>query len=116
MNDPETHRLLGQLQSSVQSIHARLADSETKASESREKVYKQLAETRSDVQETRTRTEALETVMREEVRPAVRLLRDWRSRALGGMAVLGVIGALLLLILGAAKEVIIDIGRAIFGR
>lgn len=116
MNDPQTHQLLGQLRGQMEAIQRQLTDSEAKASESREKVYESLDEIRTDAQDTRARTEALEAVVREEVRPVVRLVRDWRSRALGGMAVLGVIGAFILLILGAAREAIIEIGRAIFMR
>lgn len=116
MNDPQTHQLLGQLQGKMDAIQRQLVDNEAKASEGRDKLYRQVSQTRTEVQDTRARTEALELAMRDEVRPVVRLVRDWRSRALGGMAVLGLIGAFILLILGAAKETIIEIGRAIFAR
>ncbi|WP_333828298.1 DUF1515 family protein [Pararhodobacter sp.] len=116
MSDPTLHALLGELKGQVSSLQSQMAKSEDDATKSRKALYTQISDMRSEVQDTRLRTAALEVVMENDVRPAVKMLSDWRSRALGGIAVLGIIGAVILLILGAAKDAIIEIGRAIFGR
>ena len=116
MDDHETHVLLGEVRGKLSAIQQQLEGNESEAAKSRDALYDQISNARKEVQEIRSRTVALEAVMQEEVRPAVRMIRDWRSRALGGMAVLGVIGTLILIILGAAKEAIVDLVRAIIAR
>lgn len=123
MSDRETHRLLGELKGNVAALRAQLVEADKKteardkeASSSRKALYTQMEQTRSEMQDVRSRVEAQEIIMKEEVRPMVRLVKDWKSRWIGALAVLGVIGAALLLVIGAAKETIIEIGRAIFGR
>jgi len=118
-----TNLLLGEMKGSLAALKEDLErrdkqaeDRDREASASRRVLYREMEKTRSEVQDTRTRTEALEKIMKEEVRPMVRLVKDWKSRWIGGLAVLGVIGAALPLLVGAAKETIIEIGRAIFGR
>lgn len=122
-DDKATNLLLGELNGRLASLKEDLerrdnvaAERDREASASRRVLYQEMEKTRSEVQDTRGRVGALETIMTDEVRPMVRLVKDWKSRWIGGLAVLGVIGAALLLLVGAAKETIIEIGRAIFGR
>lgn len=122
-DDKATNLLLGELNGRLSSLKEDLerrdnvaAERDREASASRRVLYQEMEKTRSEVQETRGRVGALETIMKDEVRPMVRLIKDWKSRWIGGLAVLGVIGAALLLLIGAAKETIIEIGRAVFGR
>jgi len=121
--DKTTNLLLGELNGRLASLKEELerrdnlaAERDREASASRRVLYQEMEKTRSEVQDTRGRVGALEAIMTDEVRPMVRLVKDWKSRWIGGLFVLGVIGSALLLLVGAAKETIIEIGRAIFGR
>jgi len=111
MSDPDTSRLLGELKGTMAGIQRQLADSETRATESREMVHEQLRDIRKDAQDTRARTAAMEKTLKEDVLPMVRSVDDWRSRALGGMVVLGAIGTVVLFILTLARDAILDIWR-----
>jgi chromosome segregation ATPase len=116
MNDSETHRMLGELQGSLAAIQRQLINNEDKAREARDRVYEALREIRSDAQDTKHRTDSLERIMKEEVRPVVRSVVDWRSRALGGAVVLGAVGTVVLFILTATKDAIVDLWRALIQR
>lgn len=116
MTDPETNRQLGQMQATLAQIQRQQADSESRAAESREKVYTALREIREQAQETRGRIVQIERVVQDEVQPVVRSVLDWRSRWLGALAVLGVIGALVAFMFTAAKELVLDIWRLLVNR
>lgn len=116
MNDPETNRLLGQMQATLAQIQRQQGDSESRAAESREKVYSALREIREEAQDARSRIEQIERVVQDEVQPVVRSVLDWRSRWLGALAVLGVIGTLLAFMFTAAKELVLDIWRLLVSR
>ncbi|SDW78786.1 DUF1515 domain-containing protein [Roseicitreum antarcticum] len=110
-SDPETHLRLGQLQGSLESIQRQLDAADAKAGENRAQVHQSLEALRADAQDTRARTAAVERTLQEDVIPVVRSVNDWRSRALGGMIVLGTVGTLVLFVLTMAKEAIIDLWR-----
>lgn len=116
MTDPETHRLLGQMQATLAQIQGQQADSEKRAAESREKVYTALREIRTEAQEARSRIVQIERVVQDEVQPVVRSVLDWRSRWLGALAVLGVIGTLIVFMFTAARDLVLDIWRLIVSR
>ena len=116
MPDPDTHRILGQLQGSLAAIQRQLADNERKASDSRDKVHRALRDLREDAQDTRHRTESLEKIIEQEVRPVVRSVVDWRSRALGGAVVLGAVGTVVLAILTMTKDALVDLWHALIQR
>ncbi len=100
--------MLGVLQGSLTGIQKQLDEIERKASHSRAIVHNQLEDIRLEAAETRRRVESVETAIEKEVRPVVRSVVDWRSRAAGGLLVLGVIGAALTAILWALWELILE--------
>lgn len=116
MNDHATHRLLGEMVGKLEAVEKALSENEERARESREKVYSALEEIRSDAQDTRKRVGSMETTLEDEVKPVVRGVLDWRSRAIGAAAVLGLIGSMLVLALTAAKELVLDIWRLLVNR
>lgn len=112
-SDPETNRMLGKLQGSVEAMRQQLQQAEDKATANRAQVHASLEALRADAQDTRSRTAAVERTLQKDVIPVVKSVNDWRSRALGGMVVLGFVGTIVLFVLTLAKEAIIDIWRAL---
>mgnify|MGYP003783521787 CR=1 FL=1 len=116
MPDPDTNRLLGELKGAVDAMQRQQDAEAAKASASRARVHQQLEEIRAEAQRTRTRTETLERVMDSEVRPVVRGVLDWRSRGIGALAVLGLVGTALMVLVTSAWEMIMEAWRGIIGR
>lgn len=116
MSDIETHQLLGSLIAKMDGLASSAAESEQQARESREKVYQALEDIRADAQASRTRLDSIEDTLEKEVKPVVRGVLDWRSRAIGAAAVLGLIGSMVVIAFTAAKELLLDVWRLMVSR
>ena len=116
MNDHATHRLLGELVGKLEQVEKALGENEERARESRERVYGSLEDIRSEAQDSRKRLDAIEATLEDEVKPVIRGVMDWRSRAIGAAAVLGLVGSLIVLALTAAKDLVVEIWRLIVNR
>lgn len=116
MSDTETQRLLGALIAKIDQVERHLSESEQNAKESRKHVFDALELIRSDAQATRTRLDSIETSLDSEIKPVVKGVLDWRSRAIGAATILGFIGTLMVLALTAAKELLLDIWRLMVNR
>lgn len=113
-NDGENvDRTLGRLMATMEALAQQIAQNEERAAASRRETARQLERIISDASETRRRTETLEGVMTDEVRPVVKSVVSWRSRVLGGMVVIGVVGTVVFGILTAAKDVLAEFVRAV---
>lgn len=116
MSDESINRLLGEVKGQLNAMQQQQTEGERKASESREAVFGALRELREDAQKTRHRTEVLEQVMKHEVRPVIKGVLDWRSRAVGGMAVITVVGMAVIGMFTVARDVIFEMWRNSFTR
>lgn len=116
MSEQDVKLLLGQLIAKLDGVERTLSDNDRHAKDSREKVYKALEDIRTDAQATRTRLDSIETTIDQEVKPVVKGVLDWRSRAIGAATILGFIGTLMVLALTAAKELLLDIWRLMVNR
>lgn len=116
MSEQDVKLLLGQLIGKMEAVENTLKESEARAKDSRERVYKALEEIRTDAQATRSRLDSIESTIDQEVKPVVKGVLDWRSRAIGAATILGFIGTLMALALTAAKEMLLDIWRLIVNR
>lgn len=116
MTQPEIYTALGKIQAQLEAQSAKLDETATESRESRRLVHRALEEIRTDAQITRARVEGIETEMKEKVRPSLVRLDDWKSRALGALAVLGLIGTAAIAFMGLAKDMFLDIWRLIVSR
>lgn len=116
MSDPETHRILGQLQGTMASVQRQLATSEEKATESRSRMHRQLEDIRTDARDSKTRLEAVERQLKDDIKPVIRTVLDWRAQWIGAMCVMGVIGSAVVFLLTQAKDALADAWKAFIGR
>lgn len=116
MSEQDVKLLLGQLIAKMDAVENTLKDSEAHAKDSREKVYRSLEDIRTNAQSMNTRLVSVESTIENEVKPVVKGVLDWRSRAIGAGIVLGLIGSFMVLALTAAKELLLDIWRLLVNR
>ncbi len=115
-SDLATHRLLGELNGKLAGIEKSLKSNDANARDALENLHHAVQDIRNHSQQNGQRLDNVERVLEIEVRPVVRGVLDWRSRAVGALAVIGFIGTAIIFAITAAKEVVLEIWRVIVDR